>query len=37
MKPKNVLAILGSPHSIREAEKAGYSITKINLLERFWK
>lgn len=45
MKPKNVLAILGSPHSkgvtavmldysIREAEKAGYSITKINLYEK---
>lgn len=45
MKPKNVLAILGSPHSkgvtaamldysIREAEKVGYSITKINLYEK---
>ena len=45
MKPKNVLAILGSPHSkgvtaamldysIREAEKAGYCITKINLYEK---
>lgn len=45
MKPKNVLAILGSPHSngviaalldysIREAEKAGYNITKINLYEK---
>ena len=45
MKPKNVLAILGSPHSkgvtaamldysIREAEKAGYNITKIDLYER---
>lgn len=45
MKPKNVLAILGSPHSkgitaamldysIQEAEKAGCSITKINLYEK---
>lgn len=45
MRPKNVLAILGSPHakgvtaamldySIQEAEKAGYRITKINLYEK---
>jgi len=45
MRPKRVLAILGSPHidgatatmlnhSICEAEKAGYTIAKINLYEK---
>ena len=45
MRPKRVLAILGSPHidgatatmlnhSISEAEKAGYTIAKINLYEK---
>lgn len=45
MSSKNALAILGSPHadgvtatmldySIREAEKAGYIVSKINLYEK---
>lgn len=45
MRSKRVLAILGSPHtdgvtaamldySIHEAEKAGYTVTKINLYEK---
>lgn len=45
MNQKNILAILGSPHSkgttatmldysIFEAEKAGYSVTKVNLYEK---
>lgn len=45
MSQKNILAILGSPHSdgttaamlnytISEAEKAGYNVTKINLYEK---
>lgn len=45
MKEKNILAILGSPHTdgtiaamldcaVRQAEKAGYSVTKVNLYEK---
>ncbi len=45
MNEKNVLAILGSPHAngttaamlnfaVREAEQAGYAVTKINLYEK---